>query len=82
MTSAFEDLLAQRRAKLQKFCDAGVPPYPARYDVSHAAREVLKTYENLEKEDSRPDILSVAGRRRLQREQVRALVDAATTVDE
>jgi lysyl-tRNA synthetase, class II len=59
---SLDELLAQRRANLQKFRDAGVNPFPTRYECSHTARKVLQAYENLGKEDSRPDVLSVAGR--------------------
>ncbi|MBI4396750.1 MAG: lysine--tRNA ligase [Elusimicrobia bacterium] len=57
-----DELIAQRRAKIQQFREAGINPYPTRFEISHAAKEVLQRYEGLGPEGMAEDTVSVAGR--------------------
>jgi lysyl-tRNA synthetase class 2 len=51
-----------RRQKLQALKDAGVEPYPTRYDRTHLASDLQSTYSHLEPGTDTEDVVRVAGR--------------------
>src|SRR5450756_1450182 len=53
----FDPLVEQRIAKIRKLREAGINPYPYRYDRTHLASDVLAGFDTLEGTDVR-----VAGR--------------------
>jgi lysyl-tRNA synthetase class 2 len=57
-----EDLMEQRRSKLQKYRDTGLNPYPTRYDVTAQAGAVLQRFESLGTEAASEELVAVAGR--------------------
>ena len=48
-----------RKVKLQKLIDAGIDPYPAKFDRSHALASVISQFDDLLKEGA---VITVAGR--------------------
>lgn len=54
-----DDLMEQRRAKLQALRDGGVEPYAYRFDASHSCAKVVESASELEGEGS---VVSVRGR--------------------
>jgi lysyl-tRNA synthetase class 2 len=56
-----EELIAERRRKLEEFRARGVNPYPYKYSPTHTARQVLDKYGALQVEHTK-DKASVAGR--------------------
>ena len=52
-----EDILSNRKAKLQSLMDLGVEPYPYRYERTHLAGEIHAEFESLEDKSVR-----IAGR--------------------
>ena len=55
----YDQLLQNRREKLQKLKEMGVEPYPYRFEVTHRAQEVKHGFEAL---SAAQDPVSVAGR--------------------
>lgn len=62
VTTSLDELKAQRRAKLEKLKEAGVNPYPTRFEITHSAQEVLSQYKDLAAEAVGAEDVSVAGR--------------------
>jgi lysyl-tRNA synthetase, class II len=64
-SSSFDDLIAQRREKLKKFRDAGIDPFPTRFDVTATAAQVKAAAKPAAEPGKAPEnaaALSVAGR--------------------
>jgi lysyl-tRNA synthetase class 2 len=63
-TSEFQDLITQRRKKLQAIVDLGFEPYPRKYDVTHAIPQIVGSYAALSTEElsARKISVRVAGR--------------------
>ena len=57
-----EDLMEQRRSKLQKYRDTGLNPFPTRYDVTAQAAAILQRFESLGTEAASEELVAVAGR--------------------
>ncbi len=65
MAETENDLTKSRLDKLQKLKSSGIDPYPHRYNRTHTsaqAHTLFESVENAETEDSRTEIVSVAGR--------------------
>jgi len=62
--SEFEDLILQRRKKLQAIIDLGYEPYPRKYEFTHTIPEVLAAYSKRSAEELSAQKVStrVAGR--------------------
>lgn len=65
MSVELEDLSEQarvRRQKLESLKEAGIEPYPTRYDRTHLASELQTQYEAIEPGTDLEDVVRVAGR--------------------
>ena len=63
MSDRGEELIEQRRAKLERLRAAGRDPYPARYQRTHTTQQAADLLARQEKEDGAPgQEVSVAGR--------------------
>ena len=60
--SSFEDLVFQRRAKLTAFRGAGVNPFPARFDGTDRAADILARHAALPAGGHAEETVTVAGR--------------------
>jgi lysyl-tRNA synthetase, class II len=69
MADRLEDLERQRLAKVTALRDAGVDPYPVRYDRTHTAKAIHEKHGGLPPESQTGDVVSVAGRLMLKRPQ-------------
>ena len=54
---SLKQIIDFRKEKLQKLLDAGVDPYPQKYEPTHFSLDILNDFENLENND-----VNVAGR--------------------
>jgi lysyl-tRNA synthetase class 2 len=54
-----DEILALRRQKLERLREAGIDPYPARYERTHTAKEAI---DLLERSKDGTEVVSVAGR--------------------
>jgi lysyl-tRNA synthetase, class II len=57
-----EELIAQRRAKVKDYRDAGLNPFPTRFDVTDQAAGILRRFDSLGPEGSSEETIAVAGR--------------------
>ncbi|MFC1496582.1 lysine--tRNA ligase [Candidatus Margulisiibacteriota bacterium] len=62
MTEEINDLIKARLQKLEEFKQAGVNPYPYKFDVSTTSAAIKEKFEKLEGHDESPEEVSVAGR--------------------
>jgi len=69
MADRLEDLERQRLAKVQALRDAGVDPYPVRFDRTHTAKAIHDAHDALPPETDTGETASVAGRLMLKRPQ-------------
>ena len=53
--------------KLKTLLDAGINPYPYKFNQTHHAKDINKKYDKLHKGDKTKDKVSVAGRVMLKR---------------
>ncbi len=53
------DYLAHRREKLKKLKEKGINPYPYKFEKTHSSKEILESFEDLEKEKK---VVKIAGR--------------------
>jgi lysyl-tRNA synthetase class 2 len=60
-------LIAERKRKLEELRQAGIDPYPHKYEPTHKAREVQVTHAHLEAGASSSEKVRVAGRLMLMR---------------
>ncbi|MCL4554691.1 MAG: lysine--tRNA ligase [Actinobacteria bacterium] len=65
------DPVAVRRLKLSAIREAGIEPYPARYEVTASARELHESHADLEPGTSAGETVSLAGRVVAKRDQGR-----------
>src|SRR3989338_8078900 len=59
---AEEELIAERKRKLQALRGLGIDPYPYSYQQTHHAQEILSRYASLKNEEHTKDRVSIAGR--------------------
>ncbi|MDO8661150.1 MAG: OB-fold nucleic acid binding domain-containing protein, partial [Candidatus Woesearchaeota archaeon] len=57
-----EDLIAERKRKTTDLRNAGINPYPYRYEATHHALDVQKTFADLKSEEQSGKTVNVAGR--------------------
>jgi lysyl-tRNA synthetase class 2 len=57
-----EDLVTQRRGKLKSYRDAGLNPFPTRFDVTAQSVQVLQRFDSLAPEGASEELVAVAGR--------------------
>lgn len=57
-----EELIAERKRKREELLDAGINPYPYKYEPSHHAQELHNKYANLKPEEETKDKVTIAGR--------------------
>ncbi|MGH8513719.1 MAG: OB-fold nucleic acid binding domain-containing protein, partial [Gammaproteobacteria bacterium] len=69
MADRLEELERQRLAKVDALREAGVDPYPVRFDRTHTAAEIRAKHSSLPPESVTGEIASVAGRLMLKRSQ-------------
>jgi len=55
-------LIKERIRKLQEIRESGVDPYPYQFEKTHDAKQIIKKYDAIDKEDIGEDEVSVAGR--------------------
>lgn len=56
-----EELIAERKKKLEEFRKQGINPYPYKYEPTHTAKQILEKYGNVQIERTK-DKVNVAGR--------------------
>jgi len=69
MADRGEELERQRLAKVEALRDAGVDPYPVRFDRTHTAAQIHDRFRDLEPGSETSERASVAGRLMLKRSQ-------------
>lgn len=57
-----EELISQRRSKLKNYRDAGLNPFPTRFDVTAQAAQIHQRFDSLGPEGASEETLAVAGR--------------------
>jgi lysyl-tRNA synthetase class 2 len=62
MAEELSELLKVRREKLQEFKQAGMDPFPYKFERTHTAEQILKEFEKLKGEEESPQEVSLAGR--------------------
>jgi lysyl-tRNA synthetase class 2 len=69
MADRGDELERQRLAKVDALRDAGVDPYPVRFDRTHTAKQIHSKYDELTPETETGEVAAVAGRLMLKRPQ-------------
>ncbi len=64
-----DDIVKERRKKLELLKKAGIDPYPARVKRTHAIAEVLENFEKFQDFEQSKNLISLAGRLRNLRDQ-------------
>ena len=71
-SSSLDELMAQRRTKLERVRQGGQNPFPTRFEVSHSAAAILSANAGLGPEGHSTEEVSIAGRLMTRREMGKA----------